>query len=569
MGTLPDHFLGPPHLSPAHIPDVRNSLLLLSRLLTASRSLSAADMLALQRTDPNLRNIIDDLENNQDFHLENNILVKHSVVNKVKLTLVAFPFRFVSILVAHLHSQQEMHLPANVLMDYVRNIIFISAKNSEIRQIFLYAESACIKCYLTANTGIKQYSLFTRSITNLTPGELINVDIISNLPPSIPANLTDVILLSDEASGHIFGLPLTSHLYVDILKEIEFFFSIIPLPRYLRFDFEPGFRAIADFATRMDITPTKSTPRSSNEAGQIEQGIGQISRAMKKITASADQQLRANWPTFLRQALYNINHRRPYNLYYTRQEMFYSPVHYFGLHRISYEDYHTAISSMLNNLHQIKAQRETQAKSKLKHPAITEFYLPMGTYVKVRTPDAQKTTLSQSKKLLNDFKNIFRVLSTRATNFRLQNIQDGSIKTIKKTQVVPLDENAYKALPELLSKNISPELLWLTNYTTRKHHKKDENIQFHNLQVLQSTRGHRATKPSTARKVRFSCCRTKYFNNWEAPKRVATAQEYKSPANLPDHPNRVRVLHPFMLIKYYNLPNSDIPLRSVYMSTEK
>ena len=467
-------------------PDTSNCLLLLSRLLDSPLPLKAADILSIQRTDGNLKTIIDDIASYDEFSITKGILIKTVFKNKSLLKLICIPSSILSMLIENLHKVQQLHLPDQALKSYLFSLIFVAGKSSEFRPIFEAARASCIKCFLTDLRPVRKFQLYTRSIQQVCPGELLSADIISNLPFS--NGKSAVLLLSDEATAYIFGLLLESHQSEELYKTITDFFSIIPPCRFLRFDFEPSFKALNKFCEENGIYAIKSTPRSSNENGQIESSIVIISRNLKRIVASTDFSLRNNWTSFLRTCIANLNSRSPYGQKLSRNELFFSPIHYFGLEKISYKNYYDQINDQLSSLKIIQDKRLDSARRYSKLTQLKNFYLPRGTFVKLRTPDSLKPTQAGSKKLLNDYykSSLFKIISTRPTSFEVRSLLDGQTRVVKKTLINPLSEAEYAGLPHLLANIMNPDLLWIRNYSSRRKDIRHHDIQFQSLNVTSS-----------------------------------------------------------------------------------
>ena len=558
LGAMPDDesFSVHPDLSPSYVPDIKNSLLLLSRIMKNNLTLRSQDMFQLQKTDTFLNDIIENIEQHHDFVIENGVLIKLLNKNRTKLKLICFPRSFLLTLIHHLHSVQEMHLPDRVLNNYLFSLLYVPGKASEHKQLFRQARHGCLKCFLTTLAPVKQYRLSTRSVQNLCPGELLNIDIISNLPLALGKSA--ILLVSDEASSYVFGLTIATHLFDEIYATISNFFQIVPHPRFLRFDFEPGFRAINQYAEEHGVCAIKSTPRASNEAGQVESSIGLITRTLKRIVSSTDLALREKWPLFLAQALSNVNFRSPYEKLYSRQELYYSPAHYFPFSKIDYSEYSEQINQMLSNLQEIRRSRSTSSRNSQKYANIRDIYLQKGTFVKLRVPDNIKPTTAGSKKILNDFSDIFRVLSTRPTSFQLQNIFDGTERVVKKTLVTALDKDTYSQLPQILASHISPGLIWLKNFTSRKKNLAAPEIQFQTLLIKKSSAA--AVRSS---RIKFGNIYIVEFSTSDPPNSISKSDISEKNINFNAKPLLLNIFQLFHIHTHFNM---DVSLTNVRMA---
>jgi hypothetical protein len=129
--------------------------------------------------------------------------------------------------------------------------------------------NSCLPCFLHNNTGIRKFKLHKRSMTETATGELLQLDLVTNLPAS-SEGYTTLLLIVCSSSHYIIGMPLADQVAGTLKAALENIFNILPLRRYMSCDFQKSLSGVLDFCKQHDILLVKSTPSSANELGGID-----------------------------------------------------------------------------------------------------------------------------------------------------------------------------------------------------------------------------------------------------------------------------------------------------------
>ena len=185
--------------------------------------------------------------------------------------------------------------------------------------------NACLKCFLTHNSGTRQYKMFKRSISKTCVGEHLQVDLICNLPAS-EEGYTTLLLVVCIASHYMIGLPLLDQTAPTISSAVSSIFHIIPHPKYISCDHQSSFTSIKAFCDSFDILCIKSTPSAKNEMGSIDSGCRITTQFLQRITSSLDQSLCLQWPRYSKILFENINARYSSRNKFSWIEQFFGPI---------------------------------------------------------------------------------------------------------------------------------------------------------------------------------------------------------------------------------------------------
>ena len=152
-------------LPPFVTTDLFNSLIFLSRLLKTHDKLNALDIRIVQNLDPHFRNIMTNALKHKDFVVDKDrILFKH--INH-SFFVLRLPRQFAVSIIQSLHKVQEFHVPRDAMLRHY-NSRFVTPK---VEQFISDSINGCLKCFLSHNTGVKQYKMYKRSITDTSVGE--------------------------------------------------------------------------------------------------------------------------------------------------------------------------------------------------------------------------------------------------------------------------------------------------------------------------------------------------------------------------------------------------------------
>ena len=305
--------------------------------------------------------------------------------------------------------------------------------------------------------------MFKRSISLCATGEHMALDLITNLPPSADDGYTTLLLLIDVASHFMVGMPLHSMQGPVISQALKIIFNILPTPKYLSCDHQTSFGAINEFCKEYHIFCVKSTPSAKNELGSIDSACRIVTQYLQKVTTSLDQQLRLQWPHYMRILFDNINSRYSNRNKFTRSENFFGPLRFLPNHRNFGSDIFDMANTMLSEVKATQQRKLTESERRSHNTGLLELSFPRNSIVRLHLSKSEKPTISGSRKLIPDTPSFFRVLRSGPSNCQIQNISDNSIRTIKKTALTLVNYEESQTALQLIRENFPKSLLWEAN----------------------------------------------------------------------------------------------------------
>jgi hypothetical protein len=350
--------------------------------------------------------------------------------------------------------------------------------------------NSCLPCFLHNNSGIRKFKLYKRSITQTATGELLQLDLVTGLPASTE-NFTVLLLLVCSASHYIVGLPLQNMLATTIKSALDNIFHILPLPRYLTCDHQPSLAAVQDFCNQHDVLCVKSTPTSKNELGSIDVACKIATQFLQKITTSLDQQLRLDWPRYVKILTDNLNARHSNRNVFSRAEMYFGPIRFMPNHKLFASDIFDVCNNMLDESVLNHEKKVKESKRQSFNEDFVKLSYPRNSIVKYCLRKNEKNTVSGSRKLLPDTSQFFQILRSGPTQVQAKNLSDNTVRTLKKEQIEMVTFKESQAALRLIHENFPKSLLWEYN---APHMKQTKPTYIQNL----------TTKSTKRKSVRFS-----------------------------------------------------------------
>ena len=98
------------------------------------------------------------------------ILYKHiTPVRGPSFYVLCLPRQFAVSIIQSFHEVKEFHVPKDAMLQHYNSRFF----TPKIEQLIGESINGCLKCFLTHNSGVKQYKMYKRSITNTSVREHI------------------------------------------------------------------------------------------------------------------------------------------------------------------------------------------------------------------------------------------------------------------------------------------------------------------------------------------------------------------------------------------------------------
>jgi hypothetical protein len=218
--------------------------------------------------------------------------------------VLCLPRQFAISILQQFHEVSNFHVPRAAMLQHFASRFY----TPEIDQLLTASINSCLKCFLTHNSGVKNYKMFKRSISQTCVGEHLQLDLICSLPAS-SEGYTTLLLMVCVSSHYMIGLPLLDQTAPTISAALTNIFHIIPHPRYISCDHQSSFFSINFFCDEFDILCIKSTPSAKNELGSVDSGCRITTQFLQRITSSLDQTLRLQWPKYTKILFENMNAR--------------------------------------------------------------------------------------------------------------------------------------------------------------------------------------------------------------------------------------------------------------------
>jgi hypothetical protein len=279
------------------------------------------------------------------------------------------------------------------------------------------------------------------------------------------------MLLVCSASHFILALPLQNMLAITIRTSLNNIFNILPLPRYLTCDHQSSLAAVQEFCNQNDVLCIKSTPTSKNELGSIDVACKIATQFLQKITTSIDQELRHDWPRYIKILTDNLNAKHSNKNAFSRSEMFFGPIRFMPNQKLFASDIFDVCGKMLEESTLSQQRKEKESKRQAYNEDFVKISYPRNSIVKLYLKKNEKTTISGSKKLLPDTTQFFQVLRSGPTQVQAKNLSDNTIRTLKKEQISMVTYKENQIALRLIHENFPKSLLWEYNAPHMKQSK--------------------------------------------------------------------------------------------------
>ena len=261
-------------------------------------------------------------------------------------------------IIQNFHEVSDFHMPRNAMLQHYNSRFY----TPKIDQRISDSINSCLKCFLTHNSGVRQYKMFKKSILKTCVGEHMQIDLICNLPKS-EEGYTTLLLCVCVASHYMIGLPILDQTAPTISSALRSIFQILPHPKFISCDHQSSFSSIKTFCDAFDIFCLKSTPSAKNEMGSIDSGCRITTQFLQRITSSLDQSLQLQWPNYCKILFENINAQYSNRNKFSRVEQFFGPLRFLPNHRTFSSDTFTVVNEMLSET-QLAAERRVRSSEK-------------------------------------------------------------------------------------------------------------------------------------------------------------------------------------------------------------
>ena len=386
--------------------------------------------------------------------------------------VMVLPAWLMEMLADSYHKEQRDHNTTITSPHYqqnsLREMLSLHYYSKNLDEICAEVIRGCNSCRLNQLVRRKKHHGLQRTVISSTPNSVQCCDIISGLPNS-STNCSNMLLVSDRATGMVFGAPLRGSLTSgNILRTLLTIWGCTDAPKYFLTDHGSVFGAEVDaFMNKNGITHIKNSPTRS-QATDTESRIRVAREFLLRSIESWDSRARKEWDRNIMFSLIHMNRTlsrnsnfSKYDLHHKSGRYFVNPAFDFEEDKILQEAMQKHLDSMLDRRENVTGAGDKSMENTFKvGQLITE---PVAKTEHKVQPDG-------SRALQNNSMKVYQIMSKTPTVLNCVNLLNGNSKNV-------LIGNAKKlTVPQKIQFNYDNESVLLSRWkraSQRKLHGGD------------------------------------------------------------------------------------------------
>ena len=412
-----------------------NRLLFVSAAVGCNALLSPSAIKNIQRTEPWIKRIAQSIEGGEssiDYVIKDDVLYRRRKRLGAAFDVLVIPGWLAEMLAETYHREQKNHdcsiTSTHYQQNTLREMLELHYYTRGMEEICIDAVRNCNSCRLNQLVRRRKHHGLQRSVISSTPNSIQCADIISGLPNSYN-NCTNMLLISDRATGLVFGSPLKGSLTSgNILRALMNIWAVTDAPKYFLSDHGSVFGAEVDnFMKRNGIQHIKNTPTRS-QATDTESRIKVAKEYLMRSVESWDQPARRSWDTNIMYALIHMNRTLSRGSTFSKYDLNRKAGRYFTNPAFDFDEDVLLEQAIQKHLGAMVDKRENAVKPEDK--SISNDF-KVGQLVSEPTAKPEHKVLADgSRAFQNNSINVYQVLGVTPTMLRCVNLLNGHSKNI-------------------------------------------------------------------------------------------------------------------------------------------
>merc|ERR1711954_611019 len=448
--------------------DRLNAIVMGQYLIRSNMSIEPDDVKEFQNSDPFLKNIISQLQENppandidQSFVLIKQLLFKIEMIFGERVYKLCLPPVICEQILQILHDSVKTHLPRESLVNhfnrnfYTRGITDISKK----------IVSKCLHCSLNLRKRKRNVKGENRTHErNLAPGQIWFLDVLV-LPRSSSGNAF-VLVFTERLSSYIAALPLKNITNQAVCEAFRKFLSVMPACQEVKTDhgvsdFGPGFTMEC---LSHGIEHRGEIPRRSESMGSVEISNQILANQLSKICSS--QNGSRNRDKSLSRVVQVVNNYHPYNCKFSRTQLLFSPfIHCQKGGHMNLSNPVVAIKETFKHLNEKRISNLTNKRSK----QVSNTGFCVGQFV-LLTDESNVKAEARAKLSIPNRSRLYKIVALNKDGFTatILDVQSGSRREVLTSRLCNLDLHTLEMF-NFSSPTFYKNLQKLTDMVRRKY----------------------------------------------------------------------------------------------------
>ena len=440
-----------------------NRLLFITAATGCKALLSPVAIKNIQRSEPWIRRIAQSIEAREaslEYHLKDGVLYRQRKRLGAAFDVMVLPAWLIEMLAESYHKEQKDHNTtinsAHYQQNSLREMLSLHYYSKNLDEICADVIRSCNSCRLNQLVRRKKHHGLQRTVISTSPNAIQCADVISGLPNST-TNCTNMLLVSDRATGMVFGAPLRGSLTSgNILRALLAIWGCTDAPRYFLTDHGSVFGAEVDsFMKKNGINHIKNSPTRS-QATDTESRIRVAREYLLRSVETWDSASRREWDKNIMFCLIHMNRTlsrgsdfSKYDLHQKSGRYYTNPAFDFAEDEILQEAIQKHLDNMIDRRENVAGKDDKSIPNTFKvGQLITE---PIAKTEHKVQPDG-------SRALQNNSIKVFQIMSKTPTVLRCLNLINGNSKNV-------LIEKAKKlTIPQKIQFNSQNESVLLSRW---------------------------------------------------------------------------------------------------------
>ena len=412
-----------------------NRLLFVSAAAGCKALLSPGAIKNIQRSEPWIRRIALAIEGGQasvEYLIKDDVLYRRRRRLGAAFDVMVVPVWLAEMLAESYHREQKNHdcsiTSAHYQQNTLREMLGLHYYTKNMEEICAEAVRSCNSCRLNQLVRRRKHHGLQRTVISSTPNAIQCCDIISGLPKS-HSNCSNMLLISDRATGLVFGSPLKGSLTSGgILRALMNIWAVTDAPQYFLSDHGSVFGAEVDnFMKRNGIQHIKNSPTRS-QSTDTESRIRVAKEYLMRSVETWDSAARRDWDINIMYSLIHMNRTLSRGSNFSKYDLNSKSGRYFVNPAFDFEEDDLLKQSMQKHLDNMIDNRESAVKPADK--SIPNTY-KVGQLVSEPTAKIEHKVLPDGTRALqNNSLSVYQIMSVTPNMLRCINLLTGHSKNI-------------------------------------------------------------------------------------------------------------------------------------------